>query len=102
MADILKNIQTNFVPSAEVSNQNKVLQQVFLDGYQLTEERARNAQLTITLADTTYECLGDLETAFADWHQQTHSNQVISYNIFFVSSYFSSYLSKKTLQLKWE
>lgn len=68
MADILKNIQSNFVPSAEVSNQNKVLQRVFLDSDQLTEERAKNAQLANTLADTTYERLGGLETAFADWH----------------------------------
>lgn len=97
MADILKNIQTNFVLSAEVSNQNKVLQQVFLDGYQLPEERARNAQLTITLADTTYECLGDLETAFADWHQQTRSNQVISYNIFFLFRVISQVICQRRL-----
>ena len=121
MADILKNIQSNFVPSAEVSNQNEVLQRVFLDGDQLTEERARNAQLTNTLADTTYERLGGLETAFADWHLGKNLLEVCSlfvfcifgiyrslvirlshFDISFVSSYFSSSLSKKTLQLKWE
>lgn len=78
MADILKNIQSNFVPSAEVSNQNKVLQRVFLDGDQLTEERARNAQLANTLADTTYERLGGLETAFADWHLRKNLLEVYS------------------------
>lgn len=121
MADILKNIQSNFVPSAEVSNQNEVLQRVFLDGDQLTEERARNAQLANTLADTTYERLGGLETAFADWHLGKNLLEVCSlfvfcifgiyrslvirlshFDISFVSSYFSSSLSKKTLQLKWE
>ena len=121
MADILKNIQSNFVPSAEVSNQNEVLQRVFLDGDQLTEERARNAQLANTLADTTYERLGGLETAFADWHLGKNLLEVCSLFVFcifgiyrslvirlshldisFVSSYFSSSLSKKTLQLKWE
>ena len=78
MADILKNIQSNFVPSAEVSNQNKVLQRVFLDGDQLTEERARNAQLANTLADTAYERLGGLETAFADWHLRKNLLEVYS------------------------
>lgn len=121
MADILKNIQSNFVPSAEVSNQNEVLQRVFLDGDQLTEERARNAQLANTLADTTYERLGGLETAFADWHLGKNLLEVCSlfvfcifgiyrslvirlshFDISFVSSYFSSSLSKKTLQLKWQ
>ena len=121
MADILKNIQSSFVPSAEVSNQNEVLQRVFLDGDQLTEEWARNAQLANTLADTTYERLGGLETAFADWHLGKNLLEVCSlfvfcifgiyrslvirlshFDISFVSSYFSSSLSKKTLQLKWE
>lgn len=68
MAEILKNIHHNFVPKTEVCNQTEVLQKVFLDGDQLTEERARNAQLANTLADTPYECLSGLETAFADWH----------------------------------
>ena len=98
-----------------------MLQRVFLDGDQLTEERARNAQLANTLADTTYERLGGLETAFADWHLGKNLLEVCSlfvfcifgiyrslvirlshFDISFVSSYFSSSLSKKTLQLKWE
>ena len=68
MAEILNNIQENGVPKAEVCNQTEILQKVFLDGDQLTEERARNAQLANTLADTPYESLNGLETAFADWH----------------------------------
>jgi hypothetical protein len=61
MAEILNNIQNKFVPTAEVNNQKYVLQKTFLDGDQLTEERARNAQL----ANSLHNCF---ETAFADWH----------------------------------
>ena len=68
MAEILNNIQENFVPKAEVCNQTEILQKVFLDDYRITEERARNTQSANTLADTPYECLNGLETAFADWH----------------------------------
>ena len=68
MAQILQNIQHNFVPTAVVGNQREVLQRVFLDGDQLTEERARNAQQANALADSPYERLNGLETAFADWH----------------------------------
>ena len=84
MAEILKNIHQNFVPKTEV------LQKVFLDGDQLTEERARNAQLANTLADTPYERLSGLETAFADWHlgknlltvriQSQHVNNIITFS----------------------
>jgi hypothetical protein len=52
MAQILKNIQENFVPKTKVGQQNEFLERIFLDGDQLTEERARNAQLANTLADT--------------------------------------------------
>lgn len=68
MAQILQNIQHNFVPTAVVGNQREVLQRVFLDGDQLTEERSRNAQQANALADSPYEHLNGLETAFADWH----------------------------------
>jgi hypothetical protein len=68
MAEILNNIQNKFVPTAEVNNQKYVLQKTFLDGDQLTEERARNAQLANSLAQTEYERLAGFETAFADWH----------------------------------
>lgn len=90
MAEILKNIHHNFVPKTEVCNQTEVLQKVFLDGDQLTEERARNAQLANTLADTSYERLSGLETAFADWHlgknllmvsiQSQHVNNIITFS----------------------
>ena len=68
MAQILKNIQENFVLKTKVGQQNEILERIFLDGDQLTEERARNAQLANTLADTPWECLSGLETTFADWH----------------------------------
>ena len=68
MAEILTNIQDNFVPTVEINNEKEVLQKVFLDGDQLTEERARNAQQANTLAATPYEQLSGIETTFADWH----------------------------------
>ena len=68
MAEILNNIQSKFVPTAEVNNRKQVLQKIFLDGDQLTEERARNAQLANSLAQTQYQCLAGFETTFADWH----------------------------------
>jgi hypothetical protein len=68
MAEIMKNVQEKFSPSTNVNGETEILQRVFLDGDQLTEERARNAQLANTLADTPAERLEGLETAFADWH----------------------------------
>ena len=68
MAEILNNIQSKFVPTAEVNNRKQVLQKIFLDGDQLTEERARNAQLANSLAQTQCQCLAGFETTFADWH----------------------------------
>ena len=68
MAEILKNVQGKFVPTAEVNNQRQVLQKIFLDGDQLTEERARNAPLRNSLVKTPYECLAGFESTFADWH----------------------------------
>lgn len=68
MAQILHNLQEKFVPSTKIEGKHEILQRVFLDGDQLTEERARNAQLANTLADTPTERLNGLETSFADWH----------------------------------
>ena len=68
MAEIMKNVQEKFSPSTNVNGETEILQRVFLDGDQLTEEWARNAQLANTLADTPTERLEGLETAFADWH----------------------------------
>ena len=45
MAKILEDVQSKFVPTVDINGEPRVVQQVFLDGDQLTEERARNAQL---------------------------------------------------------
>jgi len=65
MAHILESIQEQFVPTTE---NRDILEQVILDGDQLTEERARNAQIANTLADTPYEKIDGILTSFADWH----------------------------------
>lgn len=46
----------------------EVLQKVFFDGDQLTEERAWNCQWANTLARTQTERLEGITLAFADWH----------------------------------
>ena len=51
-----------FVPSTKVEGKTEIQED------QLTEERARNAQLANTLADTPTESLNGLEMAFADRH----------------------------------
>ena len=64
MAYILENIQEQFVPTAN----EEILEKVVLDGDQLTEEKARNAQIANTFADTPYEKMAGRQTSFADWH----------------------------------
>ena len=68
MAQILHSVHEKFVPSCNVEGNPEILQKVFFDGDQLTEEHARNAKLANTTADTPTERLNGLETAFADWH----------------------------------
>lgn len=68
MAAILQNIQEKFVPTAVIGDEKVILEKVILDGDQLTEERARNAQIANTLADSHYEKISGLQTSFADWH----------------------------------
>ena len=68
MAVILQNIQEKFVPITVVGEEKVILEKVILDGDQLTEERARNAQIANTHADSQYEQFSGLQTSFADWH----------------------------------
>jgi len=68
MALILHDIQERFVPKTVIGDEKEVLVKVILDGDQLTEERARNAQIANTLADSQYEQMNGLQTSFADWH----------------------------------
>ena len=78
MAQIMHNIQEKFVPCTNVNGEAEILQKVILDGDQLTEERARNAQLANTLAQSPVERLKGLETAFADWHLNKNLPSVIN------------------------
>ena len=50
-------MQEKFVPSTDVDGKSEILQRVFLDSDQLTEERARNAQLANSVADKPTERL---------------------------------------------
>jgi hypothetical protein len=57
MTEIMHNMQEKFVPSTDVDGKSEILQRVFLDSDQLTEERARNAQLANSVADKPTERL---------------------------------------------
>jgi hypothetical protein len=56
------------VPKSSDSVQADILERIFLDGDQLTDEWARNAQLANAVVDTPCEGFCGLETSFADWH----------------------------------
>lgn len=69
MAQILEDIQTKYVPTHNGNETDaKIIQRIFFDGDQLTEERARNCQWANTLAETAMDRLDGITPAFADWH----------------------------------
>ena len=55
---------------------DEVAQTLTLDGDQLTEERARNAQLANILAGNEADRLDGLEMTFADWHLKKNIYEV--------------------------
>ena len=71
MAQILKEMQTKYVPANGTGNADtdpQLVQRVIFDGDQLTEERARNCQWANTLAEGEIDRLDGITPAFADWH----------------------------------
>jgi len=68
MAEILKNYQKNYVPSATYNSNKHVLGHVPVHGDQLFEERARNVQITFRHGQTNYDRLEGLLPEHADWH----------------------------------
>lgn len=68
MAQILDDMHSKYVPPVTLDNEPVVLDHVILDGDQLTEERARNAQWANSLAGTQAERMEGITPAFADWH----------------------------------
>lgn len=114
MAQIMKSLQTKYVPVVPVDKKPTTPSKIFFDGDQLTEERARNAQYANILAETELERLNGLEPTFADWHLKKNIYEVIiknphqqggsflyvaqiRYNISFKRFYTTNKLSKTTM-----
>ena len=53
-----------------------ILQPIFLDGDQLTEERARNVQWVFQDGDDQYDRLEGLDPTHADWHAKVNLYKV--------------------------
>ncbi len=76
MAQLLMNDQEKYVPILEKDGRKILLQSVFFDGDQLTEERARNVQWTFQDGDDSYDRLEGLDPAHADWHAKVNLYEV--------------------------
>ena len=70
MAQFLMSVQSKYAPQLSNSSRGKILQPVFLDGDQLTEERARNVQWVFQDGDDQFDRLEGLDPTHADWHAQ--------------------------------
>ena len=68
MTQILQDIKSKYVPTVTNGGKTEVLQKVFFDGDQLTEERAPNCHWNNTLTRTPTERLEEITPALADWH----------------------------------
>lgn len=73
MASMLKILQERYVPCY----MGDILENVTLDGDQLTEERARNVQCTFHFGNNPTERLEGLNPTFADWHMKRYLYEVI-------------------------
>ena len=78
MAQLLINDQEKYVPVLQKDGEKMVLQTIFFDGDQLTEERARNVQCVFKDGDNGYDRLEGLDPVHADWHAKVNLYQVNS------------------------
>lgn len=72
MAQFLMKDQTNYVPQYEKNQERIILDSIFLDGDQLTEERARNVQWVFQDGDNKFDRLEGLDPTHADWHAKVN------------------------------
>ena len=75
MAQYLMSVQSKYVPQLKDGG-NVVLERVFLDGDQLTEERARNVQWVFQDGDDMFDRLERLDPTHADWHAKVNLYKV--------------------------
>ena len=64
MADMLKQMQEDYVPRYE----EKILKPIIMQGDQLTEEQARHVQWTFRLRENEFKQLKGLEVTFSEFH----------------------------------
>ena len=76
MAQFLMSVQTKYVPQMTSGDGKTILQPIFLDGDQLTEERARNVQLVFQDGDDQFDRLQGLDPTHADWHAKVNLYKV--------------------------
>lgn len=75
MAQYLMSVQSKYVPQISKGDE-KLLQPIFLDGDQLTEERARNVQWVFQDGDNQADRLEGLDLTHADWHAKVNLYEV--------------------------
>lgn len=76
MAQFLMSVQTKYVPQMTSGDGKTILQTIFLDGDQLTEERVRNVQLVFHDGDDQFDRLQGLDPTHADWHGKVNLYKV--------------------------
>jgi len=76
MAQYLMSLQSKYVPQLKKDERNVILERIFLDGDQLTEERARNVQCVFQDGDNEFDRLEGLESTHADWHAKVNLYKV--------------------------
>ena len=70
------SLQSKYVPQLKKDERNVILERIFLDGDQLTEERARNVQWVFQDGDNEFDRLEGLEPTHADWHAKVNLYKV--------------------------
>ena len=70
------SVQSKYVSQLKKDGGNVVLERVFLDGDQLTEERARNVQWVFQDGDDMFDRLEGLDPTYADWHAKVNLYKV--------------------------
>jgi len=68
--------QEKYVPQLTQGDRKMILQPIFLDGDQLTEERARNVQWVFQDGDDQFDRLEGLDPTHADWHAKVNLYKV--------------------------
>lgn len=70
------SVQEKYVPQLTQGDRKMILQPIFLDGDQLTEERARNVQWVFQDGDDQFDRLEGLDPTHADWHAKVNLYKV--------------------------